>query len=822
VTNEELDTAVSTLCRQLPKTSLLDPFPELKQESCNLIKALCRVFPHCVEKHAETLITPLVGTSIPNLNGEKAVEESESMMDAATTIERHLACRPMTGTCSNTLLRHRHSKIRCIALETVASIIECKRRYVYRGETYHDLDGVVDRILFQVLPNVEPLCPFDKIQSVRIKLSQMVCSQLGLLLEDLVEEDSNDLEPSLVLKRTVTSRLLVLYLLCVSDESETVKDTAEQHGRELVSRCHLGDYGVSKLIRRFASSILHILLHRIEHGKTAEHKKRYLDAFSSMLNQLLVSSATVGEQVECELVPICFHSEMKLIVSILCDAFSTEDKIVYESAIQAAASLGRNSETQKSAMDIILASICGRSNEIENTISLQADRRSETRRLLLSSPRHFSTMLCITSGLLRGVLSSSKDHIQIDDLTGMMKISQSIAGEKIIKAVYDSEDAAFSLLDVLEVIAVLCKNCMASYETHSYMMDIIVQNNLFCCMHLLGCKHNVQLATSTHSLIAFIGTNNVTSDVASPVSSDLAQSNLEKYFPNILSMILQDLKNEDDRDTWAYGNPGMFAFDAFLRVNNTSCISKHFHLIAPVFESHLRDGSQRQGEMNEDYLQKKLFFMALLESLFSSADEKNADTMRDFVERLICNAILPNLIWQSGGLASSLRKVSIAVLYSMLGGVRVTKVMLYKFAPSLLPILRSTLQDDDGTTRELATAVLAKIFTLLPNSLGEEAVHQFYPDLLRGLDDSDERVRFVTCEVIIAFLGSSPLNYLKGEILENIADGLFLHLDDPNPLFQEKVLEVISAASKIDLHAIKRIARKSSSTSSRCGMLFLG
>jgi dynein assembly factor 5 len=148
--------------------------------------------------------------------------------------------------------------------------------------------------------------------------------------------------------------------------------------------------------------------------------------------------------------------------------------------------------------------------------------------------------------------------------------------------------------------------------------------------------------------------------------------------------------------------------------------------------------------------------------------------------------------------------------------------MLYKFAPSLLPILRSTLQDDDGTTRELATAVLAKIFTLLPNSLGEEAVHQFYPDLLRGLDDSDERVRFVTCEVIIAFLGSSPLNYLKGEILENIADGLFLHLDDPNPLFQEKVLEVISAASKIDLHAIKRIARKSSSTSSRCGMLFLG
>jgi hypothetical protein len=818
--SEELEPAVSSLCLELlPKSSLLDPYPELKQESCNLIMALCRVFPQCIEKHVETLLTPLVGTSLSKLNGEQLVESDSMDASTSTTIEKPFACLQIMATSTNTLLRHRHSKIRRIGLETVTAIIaSCKGRYEHRGgDTFSDLDGVMDRVLYQVLPNVEPLGPFDKSQSVRIQMSQMVCFHLRLFLEELID---NQVEALLEVKRTVVTRLLVLHLMSVSDECETVKETAEQHGRELVSRYNqqLGDYNIAKLIRRFAKYVLQILLYHIEHCRTAEHKKRYLGAFSSMLHYIF--SISSAEEDECELLPSCFHSEMKSILSILCDAFSSpEEKNVYIAATRATASLGCNSQTRKSALDIILASI---GNEIEGDISsnVPVDCRNEARLILLSSPRHFSTMLCVTSGLIRGMLSLGNNCPHIDDLTGMMKISSSVTGEKIIKSVYDSEEAAFSLLDVMKGVTLWCKKYMASYKEEQSGIDIIFQNNLFCCMHLLGCNHSLQLSTSTQNLIAFVDTNNLAGDIGSPVSTNLTQRYLEKYFLSVLNMILHDFQNKDELDTWTYGNSGIFAFDAFLRVSTANCISIHFHLIAPVFEAHLRDGSQCQEETNEDYLRKKLFFMALLESLFSGANETNGQ-MREFTERLICNAILPNLVWQSGGLASSLRKVSIAVLYSILCGVGVTRVVLCKFAPSLLPILRSTLEDDDDTTRELATAVLGKILALLPNSLGEEAVQQLYPDLMRGLDDSNQRVRFVSCDAIISFLSSSPLTSFRGEIIESVVEDLFLHLDDPDPLLQEKILEVIGAASKIDLHAVDRIARKSSSATSTRRISFL-
>eukprot|EP00557_Chaetoceros_sp_GSL56_P006473 CAMPEP_0176503938 /NCGR_PEP_ID=MMETSP0200_2-20121128/15655_1 /TAXON_ID=947934 /ORGANISM="Chaetoceros sp., Strain GSL56" /LENGTH=949 /DNA_ID=CAMNT_0017903313 /DNA_START=423 /DNA_END=3269 /DNA_ORIENTATION=- len=754
-TSEELETVVSKLCLELPRSSLLDPYPELKQESCNLIKILCQVFPQCVQKHAETLLTPLVGRTITKVNGEKGVVESNSS-DASLAIEKDFASSLQMSTSVNTLLRHRHSKIRCIALETVAVVLTCT------CEVHDDLDGAVDRILFQVLPNVEPLGPFDKSTSVRIKLSQMVCSHLGLLLEGLMD---NGAETPLKVKYTVAG-LLILHLMCVSDASEIVQETAQKNSRELVSTYHLGYNGISKLIRQHANSILHTLLDRIVHGRAVEHKKRYLDAFSSMLKHLTMSSALVdGFEL-----PKCFHVEMKSIVSMLCDAFNSEEKCMYESAIHAAASMGFNLESRKSALGIILASI-GSPNEIKKDISpiIVIDEKDESK-LILSSPRHFSTMLCVISSLLRGMLDSTNiDHE--DTLIGVMKISSSAAREKIIEAIYESEDTAFSLLDVLNVVTLWCKKYMTLNNEHSLSsIDIIFQTNLFCCMHLLGGKHSLRLATSTRNLIALTCTSDLRPDAVSPpdLLDPTYNNKLEKYFPDILSMIVHDLKIKDGHETWTYGNPGMFAFDAFLRVNDATCVSKYFHLVVPVFIAHLSDGSQCQGEKDEDYLQKKLFFMALLETLFSSVSESKSDQMNEFTERLVFNAILPNLIWQSGGLASSLRKVSVAVLYSILRSVGITRVMLHKFAPSLFPTLRSTLHDDDETTRELVTAIFAKMFA--SNSLGKEAVYQLYPDLMRGLDDSDHRVRFASCEAIIAFLGSSPLDSFEGEILENIVE----------------------------------------------------
>ena len=52
-----------------------------------------------------------------------------------------------------------------------------------------------------------------------------------------------------------------------------------------------------------------------------------------------------------------------------------------------------------------------------------------------------------------------------------------------------------------------------------------------------------------------------------------------------------------------------------------------------------------------------------------------------------------------------------------------------------------------------------KLFKILYGALGEEAVYQFYPDLVKCLDDSSDSIRFATCNTLKQFLRAAP--YVK-------------------------------------------------------------
>lgn len=801
VGNLSLDAVISTLCLHLPNSSLLDPYPELKQESCHLIMALCRVFPHCIQRYSESLLTPLVGSAMSKVK-ESEMKESDAAQSSLLTTEWQFALLRQMVPSSNTLLRHRHSKTRCLALETVNAIMTCLQK-PSSSLGPEDIDGtdcgvVVDRMLFQVLPNVETLGPFDKSTSVRIKLIEMVHSQLELFLQDLTDDE---IEPSMSWTWILITRLLVLHLICVSDQTEKVRETAIQLGRDVRrndATCGLDEQGISNIIKRFVNSILNVLLHHIQHGRTTEHKKRYLDAFSSMFTYLNVGTESG--------LPSCFQSEMKSIISILCHSFGAEERDVYLAAMESATALGSLSDIRKNAAIIILGSM--ESSDQSNTNNCANDPKEcedEAPCMLLSSPRQIANILRMLSGLCKGMLFSCNDSYHDEVFHELLAITAAITGEKILNSIHEYEDAAFALFDLLKVISLGCKATgISSNKRNATYIDTIHQNVLFCCMHLLGCPYNTNLTTPTQNLIALL-CKNPNGAESNAHASSIAGESLERYFPNILKMILRGIN--DDKKRWTYGSPAMYAFDAFLRISSDKCITTHFDFIAPIFERHLGNGSSNlKGDTNQDYFQMKLFFMALMETVFSNANEPN-DNMHEFIERLISNAIIPNLIWQSGGLASSLRKVSIAALFSILSGIGVTKVMLHRLAPTLLPVLKSTLSDDDTSTRELTIAALSKAFQLIPKTLGEDAVKQLYPDLMTGLDDSYQRVRYVTCEALISFLDSSPSKSFQGEVIESIVENLFLHLEDPDLSFQERVCSVLMKASEVDLNSFKRSAK---------------
>ena len=77
----------------------------------------------------------------------------------------------------------------------------------------------------------------------------------------------------------------------------------------------------------------------------------------------------------------------------------------------------------------------------------------------------------------------------------------------------------------------------------------------------------------------------------------------------------------------------------------------------------------------------------------------------------------------------------------------------------LLTRMRSTMEDDNKSTRLVTVRVLGHLFTLLGNSLDQDKLHNMYPDLLKRMDDSSDDIRVAMCVTFIAYFNSFQVNY---------------------------------------------------------------
>jgi hypothetical protein len=114
---------------------------------------------------------------------------------------------------------------------------------------------------------------------------------------------------------------------------------------------------------------------------------------------------------------------------------------------------------------------------------------------------------------------------------------------------------------------------------------------------------------------------------------------------------------------------------ASLFVAAPSKITAFAQLVPKVFESHLK--------LDVD-AEIRLQLMALLESVVGGAGA--AALMRPFAGRLLSDVIAPNIVWKAGGVASTIRKVSIACLFTVLKMGAAEAKVLFMAAPKLLPV----------------------------------------------------------------------------------------------------------------------------------------
>ncbi|XP_026218673.1 dynein assembly factor 5, axonemal [Anabas testudineus] len=179
----------------------------------------------------------------------------------------------------------------------------------------------------------------------------------------------------------------------------------------------------------------------------------------------------------------------------------------------------------------------------------------------------------------------------------------------------------------------------------------------------------------------------------------------------------------------------------------------------------------------------------------------------DESEGFLCDTVLPNLVWHAGRTAAAVRTSALSCLLALLHGGAITPGQLLCLEEKLRPQVLSSLEEDSQTGRLLACRSLSTILRLIGTSLHPDELNKIYPELLKRLDDSSEQVRGVALQALGLWLSSLTKDYnpeLCAPHLQLLFQQLLLHLDDPDTLVQDQVLEILKKGSSVHPELLKR------------------
>jgi len=254
-------------------------------------------------------------------------------------------------------------------------------------------------------------------------------------------------------------------------------------------------------------------------------------------------------------------------------------------------------------------------------------------------------------------------------------------------------------------------------------------------------------------------------------------------------------------DEWNRSHPARCELDACLRLAPLA-FAEAMPALLEVFRLTL--SPSRDADL-------RLAQLALLDATAASFSQAAAgtevETFRMMSSVIVRDMLTPNLVWQVGAVASTVRKVCMACLHTIVKGGLLPPDAAAAVWPQLFPRLNSILSDDDETTRHIAVLVLAALLKALPKHLDDEGVRVLYPELLKRLDDSSDKVRICACAALEAMPAACAPGAMRGGPTEYTLDALLIHMDDTDEGMQRAAAAAAAAYAQLDgQYAAKAVA----------------
>ena len=744
--------ATSLVIQTLYRSILMDPYPDLKRGGCDVLILLSELIPKVVQMHMEVLLKSLCG-------------------DFTETSIKKNAFIP--------LLRHRHAKTRLLALQTSATLIQCYSPSIQSDDKQTQL--ITEKVISTYIIPGWDHCSFDKSVPVRATLMKVV----GKLLRLFIHDNSSKISHT-------TSKLLIFLLHGISSQSHDISYAAKNEIEQVATEyLKLSNYNKEPALLTMIQDFLPIispLLFEYVMDWSLQRKLQGLDSLQSSL-KILISSKKCHQSSQTDnnsrQNAIISSADIHNIVNSICFAFIDDNVTVQKLASSCAKILGTDTSTIKLVCDIALPRIYG---DTQNPTSEKSTNKP------LSKKEQLFSALSLIGNLLAG-----ENELDLHNDCELAKdIAVAIASTSILDH-FDDCDMMWALYNC-------CKSLVDIFQPSSFDQEIenlniqslIILNILRCIVQMLASPEDFELKTDVLDILKLLGTKDSTNEKGGLFG---------KYFRNLISVIfpngpdkchiyLNQEVSEGSTITTAF-----HAFTALLEHTDGGTIGKNFDLIIPIFTNCLiapLPGMQVENEIISIHnYENKIQVMALLESTISDPTLP-CHLLQPYAVQLINSTIVPNLHWRAGGKAAALRKLSTAVLFSLLRANAVPPPSLFETFPHIVPIMKTNISDDDTSTRQLTCLSFAMILKSLPAQLSEDTVVSLYPSLLKCIDDCDENVRFAGCALISIFFEAAPPSHFQCGVYDNIVEQLLIHMDDPDPKMQQAILDVLRSSMKIN------------------------
>jgi len=226
----------------------------------------------------------------------------------------------------------------------------------------------------------------------------------------------------------------------------------------------------------------------------------------------------------------------------------------------------------------------------------------------------------------------------------------------------------------------------------------------------------------------------------------------------------------------------------------SSLLESHLPLLLPVLVHSARpvcDSSTRSLSLNFVYK------LALLHSgtLLRGAGD-------DLLRGLVADVLLPNCVWRSGRVASSLRLHALTVLHALFAQSLLSASLCLQLTAQLLPLLKSNLDDDEARVRMLVVLVLQQLLLLVPPHsihVDDDFLTELHRDLLKRLDDSHDDIRLQVVQAMTLLMQRAfppAADYDKTDsYFRYILQCFFIYLDDANPAIIDACFRFLQTAS---------------------------